>query len=328
MKSVSVSLPRGGVLDIPVKNIRVKGNSAWATIIKDAGDDPDVTNGAEFVTGVEYLGENDKRSSVALKGGEGVGVVTRPGLKVPIGKPAINPVPQKMIRRAVLEAAKEAGKTPRTVVTVTVPRGAELAEKTMNPRLGIVGGISILGTTGIVEPMSLIAYTHSISCGVDVALASGLEEVVFSTGRSSEKVVEKTLKLPPVSFILTGDHMGYALKDCRGRRGLKRVTVAGQFGKFSKLAAGHFETHCADASVEFEFLARLCREKGAGREIIEKVLAANTAREVYFLLKNEGLDIFKDVCALVRDNSAKITGRGVSVRAILVGYENDVAGIA
>ncbi len=326
---VSVTLPRGGTLTVPLKSVEVEGTVARATVVKDAGDDPDVTNRAEFVTEVEFIRVNPKRPRVIIKGGEGVGVVTRPGLKTPVGRPAINPVPLKMIRGAVLEAAKDASVNATVVVTVTVPKGRELAEKTMNPRLGIVGGISILGTTGIVEPMSLAAYRHSISCGTDVAIAGGLGEVVFSTGRSSEKVVEKSLKLPPVAYILTGDHMGFALKDARGRKGLRKVTVAGQFGKFTKLASGHFETHCTESSVEFEFLAGLCKKHGAPEALAKRVLSANTAREVYFIFKEKGLDnIFKTVTRMVRKNSEAIIGEGIEVVSVLVGYENDVVSVS
>lgn len=325
-RSVQVTLPRGGTLGIEIKSIEVEGDSVRAVVVKDAGDDPDVTHKAEFVTTVELVRRNNPaRARVTIKGGEGVGVVTKPGLKIRPGRPAINPVPLKMIRAAVHEAAVAAGLRPSVIVTVSVPRGRALAAKTMNPRLGIVGGISILGTTGIVEPMSLSAYTNSISCGVDVALAGGGEEAVFSTGRSSEKVVEKALGLPPAAFILTGDHMGFALKDARGRKGLNKVTVAGQFGKFTKLAAGHFETHCADSSVEFNFLAGLCERRGAPKKFIEKVLSANTAREVFFLLKEAGLtEVFGDVCRAVRSNSRRIIGDAVKVRAILVGYDNEM----
>ncbi len=325
-RSVPVTLPGGGSLEIKVKSVKVDGSRARAVIVKDAGDDPDVTHRAEFVTEVELVRkQNPKRAHIEIRGGEGVGVVTKPGLKVRPGRPAINPVPQRMIRSSVIEAAKEANLLPSVVVTISVPRGKELAKKTMNPRLGIVGGISILGTTGIVEPMSLSAYTHSISCGVAVALAGGCAEVVFSTGRSSEKVVERELRLPPAAFILTGDHMGFALNDARGRKGLKRVTVAGQFGKFTKLASGHFETHCEDSSVEFEFLSGLARRHGAGKDLIERVLKANTAREVFFMLRDAGLDgVLRDVCRKVRDNSQNIIGQGVKVRAMLVGYENEI----
>lgn len=327
LRAVEVTLPGGGILTIEVKSVEVEGVRARAVIVKDAGDDPDVTHKAEFVTEVELVRKfNPARARITIKGGEGVGVVTKPGLKIRPGQSAINPVPLKMIRAAILEAAKDANLRPSVIVTVSVPRGVELAKKTMNARLGIVGGISILGTTGIVEPMSLSAYTNSISCATDVAIAGGLAEVVFSTGRSSEKVVEKELKkLPAAAFNLTGDHMGYALKDARGRKGLTRVTVAGQFGKFTKLASGHFETHCSDSSVELGFLAGLARRHGAPTEFINKVTAANTAREVFFMLKDAGYDgVLRDVCRLVRENASAITGKGIRLRAILVGYSGEI----
>jgi cobalt-precorrin-5B (C1)-methyltransferase len=327
--SVTVTLPGGSALKVRVKNVKVSKTSAVATIVKDAGDDPDVTHRASIVTEVALRHFNSKRTGVSISGGAGVGVVTKPGLKVPPGRAAINPVPLGMIRRAVLEAAVGAGVTPSVRVTVSVSRGVDLAKKTMNERLGIIGGISILGTTGIVEPLSLSAYRDSITCGVSVALAGGLFEVVFSTGRSTEKVVEAGSKLPPAAFILTGDHMGYALKDARrfaesGQR-LKAVTVAGQFGKFSKLAAGHFETHCADASIDPEFLAKLSKKHGVGVVFLRKIRSANTAREIFFILKDGGfVKVLREVCSLVRANSREITGNKLKVRSILVGYENDI----
>src|SRR3972149_2872723 len=215
--SVEVTLPSCSLITIPVKSVVVSNNSARAVIIKDAGDDPDVTNGAEFVAEVRLAGHNAVKPAVRRRGGEGVGVVTRPGLKVQPGRPAINPVPLKMIRAALLEAAKAHGSRAALIVTISVPKGMELAERTMNPRLGITGGISILGTSGIVEPMSLAAYTHSISLGVNVALASGLTEVVCSTGRSSEKVAERDLRVPEVGYVLPGDHMVNALRDVANR---------------------------------------------------------------------------------------------------------------
>ncbi len=325
VRSVQVTLPLGGSIRVKIKSLKVEGRTARASVIKDAGDDPDVTNGEEIITGVELVRLGCARPYVRIKGGAGVGVVTRPGLKVPPGRPAINPVPLKMIRAAVLEAAESSGVTPSVTVTVSVPRGMILAEKTMNPRLGIVGGISILGTTGIVEPLSLCAYRNSITCGIDVAVAGGMDEVIFSTGRSTERVVEKRLRLPEIAFVLTGDHMGAALKDASKKRGLKKVTVAGQFGKMSKLAAGHFETHRDDSSVELETIAGLCRSLGDGA-LAGMVLGANTAREVYFILKKAGRkDVFRAMLKKVRENARVFLGSDIEIRCVLVGYEDDMA---
>lgn len=326
---VTVTLPGGAHFNVRVKKVRLHGATATAEIVKDAGDDPDVTHRAVIVTTVELLRFNEKRASVRITGGDGVGVVTKPGLKVPAGRSAINPVPLKMIKTSILEAAAEAGVTPSVRVTVSVPKGEILAKKTMNERLGIMGGISILGTTGIVEPLSLSAYKDSITCGISVALATGLHEVVFSTGRSTEKVVEAALRLPRAAFILTGDHMGFALDEARSfsarGKGLERVTVAGQFGKFSKLAAGHFETHCSDSSIDQRFLAGLAESLGASGGLVEEIRTANTARQVFFILKEAGLErVLRKVCSLVKANSKEIIRGGAEVRTILVGYDNDI----
>ncbi len=323
---ICLSLPTGKAIKIRVKEVDVNEAVATAAVIKDAGSDPDVTNRARIVTEVRLsparLGQ--KRARINIKGGKGVGMVTKPGLSIPVGRPAINPVPLKMIRRSIMEAAGQAGITPSVTVTVSVPDGERLALKTMNPRLGIVGGISILGTTGIVEPMSLSAYTHSISSAISVALASGLEEVVFSTGRSSEKAVERSLKLPEEAFIITGDHMGYALDDASGRKGLKRIYIAGQFGKFTKLAAGHFETHCSDSSVELETIADVCQGLNIADSVLTAVMGANTARQAFFILKDAGLKTaLNAIVKKVRDN-AKALAKGMAVKAILVDYDGGI----
>lgn len=322
---VEVTLPGGRRVRIKVKDVRLSDDHASATVVKDAGDDPDVTNGADIIAEVRLLSLERKRPVVRINGGEGVGVVTRPGLKVRPGRPAINPVPLAMIKTSVLEAALEAGVAPSVSVTVLVPKGRALAEKTMNPRLGIIGGISILGTTGIVEPLSLSAYRHSITCGIDVALASGSGTVVFSTGRTSERAVEQELELPPVAYILTGDHMGFALKDAGARSGLKRIIVAGQFGKFTKLAAGHFETHCSDAEVELGFIAKISKDLGVKESFAGKIKGANTAREAFFILKKERFNkVFRALCQRARDNARAFVRPGLMVSAVLVGYDNDI----
>lgn len=333
-KLVEVTLPEAksgpASIKIPVKSVSIEGESARAVVIKDGGDDPDVTNGARIVARLTLSsqakrGKDKSASRIIIKGGEGVGRVTRAGLAIKPGQPAINPVPLKMIRRSVREVTTPLGITPLLTVSISVPDGTEISKKTMNERLGIIGGISILGTTGIVEPLSLSAYKDSIICALDVAVAGGGGEVVFSTGRSSEKVVEKFLNLDESAFILTGDHMGFALEAASMRDKIKRVTVAGQFGKFTKLAAGHFKTHCTDSSVELGFLARLAEEAGAGRALLEKIKKANTAREVFFILQDQGYNkAVEEVCALVQRNSKEYFPKSIKVRAVLVDYNAKV----
>ena len=346
VKDVEITLPVGKAIIIPIHRCAIERWQAIASVIKDAGDDPDATNGAEIVVDFRFrisdfgltkafqFTVNSLRFTVY--GGKGVGVVTKPGLAIPVGEPAINPVPRKMIEDAVREAftiydlritnLKSKIENRKFSVTLSVPHGEEIAKKTMNARLGIIGGISILGTTGIVEPLSLSAYRHSIACAMDVALASGCKEIIFSTGRSSEKVAEKEAGLPEEAFILVGDHMGFALREA-GAKGqgsrVKKTTLVGQFGKFSKLAAGHFETHCSDSSVELEFLASLAKDAGAKRDIIESIRNANTARQVFFILKEQGLEkVLKVVCKRVKKNASEIAS--IDMGCVLVGYNEEV----
>jgi len=322
---VSVTLPRGGALKIDVKGLSVAHGVASATVVKDAGDDPDVTHKAEITTTVEFLGDRSDAPRIVIEGGRGVGRVTRPGLKAPVGAPAINPVPIEMIKTAVSEVASEVGVTPNLRVVVTVPRGEVLAKKTMNARLGILGGISILGTSGIVKPMSTEAYKDSIACAVDVAVASKCSEVVFSTGRSSEKVAEDGLDLLPQAYITTGDHMGFAM-DCAGKKEeIKKIIVAGQFGKFTKLASGWSDTHCSRSSVDKEFIAEVARGEGLDEQVVERISGANTAREIFFILKDMGdVRVFSAITAMVAKKCAEMTVAPKAVRALLVGYEADV----
>ena len=353
VKEVQITLPLGQTVTLPVHSCKIEKDSVAASLIKDAGDDPDVTNGVEIKAVVSgqwpapecfYQGSvvrNNKAfqftvhgSQVTVYGGSGIGIVTKPGLAVKVGEPAINPVPRKMIKDAIRDVLMHFPlPASHFQIIISVPNGEEIAKKTMNARLGIIGGISILGTTGIVEPVSLSAYRNSITCAIDVAMASGCKEIVFSTGRSSEKAAEKELKLPEETFILVGDHMGFALKEAGVKgsrrvpfgRGFKKITIAGQFGKFSKLAAGHFETHCSDSSVELEFIADLVREAGAKKDILESIKTANTARQVFFILKEQELEsVFKTVCNKVIDNAKKIVDSTVDIGCMLIGYNNEV----
>ncbi|MBI5233006.1 MAG: cobalt-precorrin-5B (C(1))-methyltransferase [Deltaproteobacteria bacterium] len=326
LNDVHVRLPRGGSLVIPIKAVEAHKDRAFATVVKDAGDDPDATDGAEIIACIESVKGKPKTPLITIKGGEGVGTVTRPGLKVAVGRSAINPVPLKMIRYSVAEAIDKVSPKPRLVVTISVPEGKRLALKTLNPRLGIIGGISILGTTGIVHPLSLSAYRHSISLAMDVAIASGLKEIILSTGRSSERVVEALLGLPGPAFILTGDHMGFALKEAAKRNGIKKITIAGQFAKFTKLARGHFETHCLDSSMDLDFITEMSRQNKVRPMTLKKLSSANTAREMFFILEeNGGKGVFKRVSWLVRKNSAGFFKDKRLVRSVLVGYGEDIA---
>ena len=340
VKEVQITLPVGKAVIIPVHRCEIEKGRAIASIIKDAGADPDVTNGAEIIVefGVRSLELGVKKafqfthhaSRITVYGGKGIGVVTKPGLAISAGEPAINPVPREMIENSIKEVLNFNSElrtlNSKLYLILSVPHGEELAKKTMNARLGIMGGVSILGTTGIVEPLSLSAYRHSITCAMDVARASGCKDIIFSTGRSSEKVAEEILKLPEEAFVLVGDHMGFALKEVKRQKSrVKRITIVGQFGKFSKLAAGHFETHCSDSSIELEFLAHLAKEAGAKKDIFESIKNANTARQVFFILREQGLEsVYETVCNKVKVNAEKIVDSKTEIGCMLIGYDNEV----
>ena len=242
---VKIRLPGGQTPDFAVIDL---GNGT-AAIIKDAGDDPDVTHGAEIRVTVR-----PSAGGVVFRAGEGVGTVTKPGLPIPVGDPAINPVPRAMMDEVVADLAAEYGRAPDIEITVSVPGGAALADKTWNPRLGIRGGLSILGTTGIVRPFSCAAWIASIHRGIDVARAGGVTHVAGCTGATSERVVQALHGLPDHAMLDMGDFAGGMLKYLR-RHPIERVTVGGGIGKLSKLAQGAMDLHSGRSQVNFAILS-------------------------------------------------------------------------
>ena len=246
---VRITLPRGERPEFAIAETRQGEGWAEAAVIKDAGDDPDVTHGALIKARVEASG-----GGVEFAAGEGVGTVTKPGLPIPPGDPAINPVPRQMMRQTVEEMARRLGQAPDIRITVSVPGGEEIAQRTWNPRLGIKGGLSILGTTGIVRPFSCAAWIASIHRGVDVARAEGLTHLAGCTGATSEKVVQGLHGLPEAAMIDMGDFAGGMLKYI-AKHPVDRVTVGGGIGKITKLAQGARDLHSGRSQVDFGLLA-------------------------------------------------------------------------
>lgn len=231
---VTVTLPRGGSVTLSLHRCRLEPAAATASVIKDAGDDPDVTHGAEVVVTVAAAAAGH---GITFHGGAGVGIVTLPGLPVAVGEPAINPGPRQMIGNALTTIAARAGTTADLQVTIAIPGGAELAERTLNGRLGIRGGLSILGTTGIVKPFSCAAWIHSLHRGVDVARASRFQHLAATTGSVSEAAVQRLYSLPDAALIDMGDFAGGLLKYLRTHP-VPWLTLAGGFAKLAKLAQG------------------------------------------------------------------------------------------
>ncbi len=271
---VPITLPRGGAAAFALAEWHLGVAEATAGVVKDAGDDPDVTHGALIRATVR---RGAAGQGVTFRAGEGVGTVTRPGLPLPPGEPAINPVPRAMIRTALAELGLGDAE-----VTIAVANGAALAVRTLNPRLGIFGGISILGTTGVVVPYSCAAWIAGIRQGIDVARAAGLPHVAGATGRSSEAAVQALHGLPDAALIDMGDFVGGMLKHLRTHP-VPRVTVAGGVGKLTKLAQGRLDLHSARGAVDFPALAALAQAGGATPAVAAAIAAANTAAHAFAL---------------------------------------------
>ncbi|RTL47415.1 MAG: cobalt-precorrin-5B (C(1))-methyltransferase [Rhodocyclaceae bacterium] len=274
--TVDCTIPNGQAVTFTVNDGRCDGTSAHAMVIKFAGDDPDCTDGAHLTADLRLL--PDQPGQVVLKGGFGVGTVTMPGLGLEVGGPAINPVPRRNIEENVRAVAGDLLKTAGIEVIISVPQGVAMAKKTHNARLGIIGGISILGTTGIVRPYSTAAYRASVVQGVEVAVAQGADTVVFTTGGRTEKFVMSELPhLPPAAFVQMGDFLRYAL-DTTVAQGIKHVVIGGMIGKLTKIAQGETITHANRAEVDTDLLADLAAELGVAQDVCDDIRANETAR--------------------------------------------------
>ncbi|WP_411143345.1 cobalt-precorrin-5B (C(1))-methyltransferase [Streptomyces sp. x-80] len=305
--------------------VRSAVRSAMAGVVKDAGDDPDVTHGALIRARVRALPAG---SGVVFKAGPGVGTVTRPGLPLDVGEPAINPVPRQLIREHLAAVAARCGGSGDVEVEISVDHGAEIARSTWNPRLGILGGLSILGTTGIVVPYSCSAWIDSIRRGVDVARAAGRRHVAGCTGSTSEKTVVALHHLPEDALLDMGDFAGAVLKYIR-RHPVDRLTLCGGFAKLSKLAAGHLDLHSARSQVDKGFLAELARRGGAEDSLATAVAEANTGLAALQLCAAAGVPLGDLVAATARDEAlAVLRGAPVAVDVICIDRAGMVVGRA
>ncbi|GHF28996.1 cobalt-precorrin-5B C(1)-methyltransferase [Streptomyces mashuensis] len=322
---VTITLPKGQTPAFALAAEELGDGRAMAGIVKDAGDDPDVTHGALVRATVRPLPPG---SGVVFRAGPGVGTVTRPGLPLPVGEPAVNPVPRQMMRDHVAEVAARHGGSGDVEIEVSIDHGEEIARSTWNPRLGILGGLSVLGTTGIVVPYSCSAWIDSIRRGVDVARAAGRRHVAGCTGATSEKVAVAVHGLPEDALLDMGDFAGAVLKYLR-RHPVDRLTVAGGFAKLSKLAAGHLDLHSARSQVDKGFLADLARRGGAGPALAEAVATANTGLEALTLCRDGGVPLGDLVAAAARDEALGVLrGAPVAVDVICIDRGGTIVGRA
>jgi cobalt-precorrin-5B (C1)-methyltransferase len=320
---VPIDLPRGLHPSFALARESLEPGAASAGIVKDAGDDPDVTHGA-LVSARVTLGEPG--SGVLFRAGEGVGTVTKPGLPLTVGEPAINPVPRRLMREHVAAVAARCGGTGDVVVEVSVENGAELARRTWNPRLGILGGLSILGTTGVVVPYSCSSWIDSIRRGIDVARAAGHTHVAGCTGSTSERTVQQLYGLPEDALLDMGDFAGAVLKYLR-RHPVPRLTVAGGIGKLAKLAEGHLDLHSGRSQVSFAALAELVAQAGGGAGLVAGVREANTALDALQQCQAAGLPLGDLVAAGARRTAEGVLlGAPVEVDVVVIDRAGTVVG--
>jgi len=300
---IKVTLPRSGKYGesaiLPIHKTGYQENFGYAEIIKDAGDDPDVTNGAIIRAEVFWNSIQKDNLHIEIDGGQGIGRVTKSGLPVDIGEPAINPVPRKMIKTEISEILEE-HKIRRSVkVIISVPDGERIARLTMNARLGISGGISILGTRGVVIPFSTGAYRASVALAIRAAGANDLRHMVITTGgRSENYAMQYYPDLDPMSFLEAGEYIGFSLKKCVANN-IQKISIAGMMGKLSKLAAGEFRLHSSRSSIDFSFLAKIAEEAGASPELSKKIKSANTAGEVGEWMRARGPGNFFNILTML-----------------------------
>jgi cobalt-precorrin-5B (C1)-methyltransferase len=294
IRLVKVNTPLGK-LKIDIENSKkLTDKSGTASVIKRPYNDPDVTKNVEIFADVKIIGTPE----IKINGGEGVGIVTKPGLQVAVGEYAINPVPRKMIKSNLKHLIPNG---QGLEVTIFVPNGKEIAKRTMNSRLGIIGGISILGTTGIARPMSLESYKESLKCQIDVAIAQGYKCLVFVPGNIGEKVALQILNVKKDQIIQMGNYVGYMLEEA-SKKGVERITLLGHAGKLVKIAAGIFNTKHRIADGRREVITAYSALYGANKNVINRIFESKTTEEMINILDNENLvsKVFKGIAETIR----------------------------
>ncbi len=327
VSDVTIEMPGGESATFALHGQVFTEKSAACFVIKDAGDDPDVTNGAEVHAEVTSNPPQPPfvkgGGEITIVGGTGIGRVTKPGLAVPPGEWAINPVPRRMIKQSVRSVLSEFNLQHSTLcIIISIPDGEQRARKTLNARLGIIGGLSILGTTGIVRPISAKAWTDTIDAALDVARACGCDNVVLSTGRTSELAAQQHFpSLPEEACIMMGDHVAYALQAC-ALRGFMQPFIACQFAKMLKIACGYPNTHASASELDLTMLRKWAEAAGSVPEIITLISQANTAREIAVASGFDSKLMRTVVSHAIQAASQHATG--ITVQPLLCGYEGDM----
>ena len=327
---VEIAFLTGEKIFIPIDSCRIHNDkTASCIVIKDAGDDPDITNKAKIGVNVSISNKNCKtqsntEASVIITGGAGVGIITKPGLEIPPGNPAINPGPIKMITASVNEVMEKNNNPGQVHVEIFVPEGEKLAKNTLNSRLGIMGGISILGTTGLERPMSHEAYIATILASFSVARAAGAEEIVLTTGRRSERYAQTFFpNFREEAFVLMGDFFKKAL-DGASRAGFKEIILGVFFGKALKMAQGFPHTHAAKSDLTMERLSAWALELTQNKIFSQKISRANTARHAFDFIMDEYPELISHVGKLMIKAAEKFAAQNVRIRGIIFDYQGTV----
>ncbi len=319
---VVIPTPIGLRFEVPVKSSRKLGkDSAEAVAVKDAGQDIDATDKMEIIATIKLTDDG----KITIKSGEGIGKVTKPGLQVPIGEGAINPVPKSMIT----EAVKEVLPFGRGVeVTISAPEGANIAKKTMNAKLGVVGGVSILGTVGVVKPFSLEACRRSLVPQLDVAMARGYKRILFVPGNIGERIAKQQFGVPEDAIVQTGDFVGYML-DKAVEKGVKEIILLGHSGKLVKLAANIFNTHHKVGDARNEVIASYAGASGAKTQTINELLIANTTDEATEILKQANLleATYNRIAVRVSQRVSDRVENKIKISVVIVAMDGKVLGM-
>ena len=321
--AVQIVLPKGKQVQMRLEFCRLCADGAEAGTLKDAGDDPDVTHGALVYSRVRLL----EIPTVTFIAGPGVGTVTRPGLVLKVGEPAINPVPRRMMIEHLQMLANETGYGGGFEITVGVEGGEALALKTMNPRLGILGGLSILGTSGIVRPFSCAAYIASIHQGIDVAKTNGYLHIAACTGNASEDTMRRYYQMPDIALIEMGDFIGAVLKHLR-KVPVNKLSICGGFGKISKLAAGHMDLHSRHSSIDLPQLARWAADAGADEALQQAIRECNTSQQALAISAALGIRLGDVVCQHALDFARSVVPAQVQVEVFAIDRQGGIVGQA
>jgi cobalt-precorrin-5B (C1)-methyltransferase len=322
VKTITITLPNGDHPSFEVEYCTFNSAHSKCCVVKDAGDDPDITNGAEICAEVSWSGV----PGIRIEGGTGVGKVTKPGLEIPVGNAAINPVPLKMIAAEIAEVTRNYAGRRGIKAVISVPKGVDLAKRTLNSRLGIVGGVSILGTTGIVIPYSVNAYKACISQSLDVAVACGCDRIVLTTGRRSEKFAQQEMKLGEECYILAGDFIGFSLKECV-LKSISQVIIWGMPGKVSKLAAGALYTNVSHSAIDTTFLIQVARKCGVPEKLLDELTGTVSANHFLQEIPAEHAGCFTGtLCSLAATRCSESVGGILDVECMMADFDGRVLG--